>query len=187
MHFTRSVAIFNVLEALLSILVNIPYQAYQLLVGLLLGWDLIVHCNPPESMFCPVSRPELLPFTCKKRKASTSITIKCPLTSLTDLGAYYNNCPTWPLLLFLLLSSLLLSGSTVPRSLPVDILTTALVHKWNFFFFFAFLGAHLQHMEVPKLGVQSELKLLAYITAIAMQESKLRLQPTPQLLATPDP
>ena len=136
MHFTRSVAIFNVLEALLSILVNIPYQAYQLLVGLLLGWDLIVHRNPPESMFCPVSRPELLPFTCKKRKASTSITIKCPLTSLTDLGAYYNNCPTWPLLLFLLLSSLLLSGSTVPRSLPVDILTTALVHKWNFFFFF---------------------------------------------------
>ena len=30
-----------------------------------------------------------------------------------------------------------------------------------FFFFFCFLG----HMEVPRLGVQSELQLLAYTTA----------------------
>ena len=32
-------------------------------------------------------------------------------------------------------------------------------------FCFCFLGLHLQHMEVPKLGVQSELQLLAYTTA----------------------
>ena len=31
-----------------------------------------------------------------------------------------------------------------------------------FFFFFVFLGLHPQHMEVPKLGVDSELQLLAY-------------------------
>lgn len=37
------------------------------------------------------------------------------------------------------------------------------------FFFFFFLGLNLQHMEVPKLGVQSELQLPA--TAIAMQDS----------------
>ena len=36
-------------------------------------------------------------------------------------------------------------------------------------------------MEVPKLGV--ELELPAYTTA----RSKLRLWPTPQLMATPDP
>ena len=32
--------------------------------------------------------------------------------------------------------------------------------------FFVFLGPHLQHMEVPKLGVKSELQLPAYSTVI---------------------
>ena len=36
-----------------------------------------------------------------------------------------------------------------------------------FFFFFWLLGPHLQHMEVPRLGVESELQLLAYTTATA--------------------
>ena len=31
----------------------------------------------------------------------------------------------------------------------------------SFFFFFSFLGPHPQHMEVPRLGVKSELQLLA--------------------------
>ena len=35
-------------------------------------------------------------------------------------------------------------------------------------FFFAFLGPHPGHMEVPRLGVESELQLLAYTTATAM-------------------
>ena len=40
------------------------------------------------------------------------------------------------------------------------------ITKWDFFFFFLlFLGPHLRHMEVPKLGVESELQLLAYATA----------------------
>ena len=34
-------------------------------------------------------------------------------------------------------------------------------------FFFVFLGLHLQHMEVPRLGVQLKLYLLAYATATA--------------------
>ena len=33
--------------------------------------------------------------------------------------------------------------------------------------FFVFFGPHLQHMEVPRLGVESELQLPAYTTAIA--------------------
>ena len=32
---------------------------------------------------------------------------------------------------------------------------------------FVFLGSHLWHMEVPRLGVVSELQLLAYTTATA--------------------
>ena len=37
-----------------------------------------------------------------------------------------------------------------------------------FFFSFVFLGPHMQHMEVPRLGVELELQLLAYTTATAM-------------------
>ena len=36
------------------------------------------------------------------------------------------------------------------------------------FFVFVFLGPHLWPMEVPRLGVELELQLLAYITAAAM-------------------
>ena len=35
---------------------------------------------------------------------------------------------------------------------------------------FVFLGSHLGHMEIPRLGVQLEPQLLAYTTAIAMKD-----------------
>ena len=35
---------------------------------------------------------------------------------------------------------------------------------------FVFLGPHLWHMEVPRLGVKWELQLLAYTTATATQD-----------------
>ena len=37
-------------------------------------------------------------------------------------------------------------------------------------FVFAFLRPHLWHMEVSRLGVKSELQLLAYATATATQD-----------------
>ena len=37
------------------------------------------------------------------------------------------------------------------------------------FIFFCFLVPHLQHMEIPRLGVELELKLPAYTTATAIQ------------------
>ena len=37
----------------------------------------------------------------------------------------------------------------------------------GFFGFFVFLGPYLQHVEVPRLGVELELQLPAYITATA--------------------
>ena len=36
-----------------------------------------------------------------------------------------------------------------------------------------FLGLHLGYMEVPRLGVESELQLSAYTTATAMQDPSL--------------
>ena len=43
-------------------------------------------------------------------------------------------------------------------------------HICQFFFGLFFGGQHLQHMEVPRLGVESELQLPAYATATAMQD-----------------
>ena len=44
-----------------------------------------------------------------------------------------------------------------------------------FFIFLSFcsLGPHLRHMEVPRLGIQSELQLQAYTTATAMPDLSL--------------
>ena len=42
--------------------------------------------------------------------------------------------------------------------------------QFCFLFFFYFSGPQLQHMEVPRLAVKSELQLPAYTTAIAMQD-----------------
>ena len=41
------------------------------------------------------------------------------------------------------------------------------------FLFFLFWGPHLWHMEVARLGVESELQLLAYVTAMAMWDPSL--------------
>ena len=40
----------------------------------------------------------------------------------------------------------------------------------GYFFFWLFLGLHLQYMEVARLGVQSELQLLVYTRATATQD-----------------
>ena len=39
-----------------------------------------------------------------------------------------------------------------------------------FIYLFTFLGPHLQHMLVPRLGVESELHPLAYSTATATSD-----------------
>ena len=41
------------------------------------------------------------------------------------------------------------------------------VYKFLFFFSFCFLGPHLRHTEVPRLGVQLGLQLPVYTTATA--------------------
>ena len=42
----------------------------------------------------------------------------------------------------------------------------------DFFFFFVFLGLNLWHMEVPRLGVESELWMLAYTIATATPDPR---------------
>ena len=62
-----------------------------------------------------------------------------------------------------------------------------LLFFWLFWFAFFFLRPHLQHMEVPRLGVESELQLQVHTAAHSNAGSKRHLQPMPQLEAMPDP
>ena len=50
---------------------------------------------------------------------------------------------------------------------------------------FFFLGLHLWHLEIPRLGVELELQLQAHTTAMAMLGPRLR--PMPQLAAMQHP
>ena len=43
-------------------------------------------------------------------------------------------------------------------------------NSFFFFFFFLLLGPHPWHMEVPRLGVKSDLEPPAYTAATAMQD-----------------
>ena len=54
-----------------------------------------------------------------------------------------------------------------PKRKDLEILLCLASQKYIFFFSFFFFGrgAHRQHMEVPRLGVESELQLSAYPTA----------------------
>ena len=47
------------------------------------------------------------------------------------------------------------------------------------FVWLVFLGLHLQHTEVPRLGVKSELQLLAYTTATATRDPSHICDPHP--------
>ena len=42
--------------------------------------------------------------------------------------------------------------------------------EWKSLFVLFFFGPNVRHMEVPRLGVESELQLPAYTTATAMQD-----------------
>ena len=61
-----------------------------------------------------------------------------------------------------------------PESHAPEMLLIPLCHTRLLFFvcvgFFCFLGPHLWHMEVPRLGLKSELQLLAYATATATSD-----------------
>ena len=73
--------------------------------------------------------------------------------------------------------------SNESKTLPVDESSFASIVFFSFFHFF--LGPHLWHMEVPRLGVQSELQLPAYATATAM--SDLSRICNLRLIAMPEP
>ena len=61
------------------------------------------------------------------------------------------------------------------------------ISSWNKWIFF--LGLHLQHMEVPRLGVKYKIRAAAASLCSSYSKSRFKahLQPTLQPAATPDP
>ena len=62
-----------------------------------------------------------------------------------------------------------------------------LIFLFFFFLSFVFFGLHLWHVEVPRLGGPIRATAAGLCHNHSNARSKLRLRPTPQLTATPDP
>ena len=69
-----------------------------------------------------------------------------------------------------IITSPLNHSSSVLTCFPVSPQSILFFLSFFFFFFLSFLGPHPQHTEVPRLGVESNLYLLAYTTATAMPD-----------------
>ena len=64
--------------------------------------------------------------------------------------------------------------------------STVKIYFYQVIFFF-FLWPHLQHMEVPRLGVESRTAAASLRHSHSNARSEPCLRPTPQLMATLDP
>ena len=62
------------------------------------------------------------------------------------------------------------STQTLQKTEEKRILPTSFCNTGITLIFFFFVWLHLQHMEVPRLGIELELQLLAYTTAAATQD-----------------
>ena len=60
----------------------------------------------------------------------------------------------------------------IPGQIQIRVVLGNVIITYCLFFFF-FLGPHPRHMEVPRLGVELELQLPNYATAIATQAPSL--------------
>ena len=77
----------------------------------------------------------------------------------------------------------------VPRGLLKGFLSFFRSFFLSFFLgLFVFLGPHPQHMEVPRLGVESDGAVAAGLChSYSNARSEPHLRPAPQLMTTPDP
>ena len=76
-------------------------------------------------------------------------------------------CEGWVVWVF---SCFLIQNCIAIASLSEMLLLCAIGSGLSYLFVFCFLGPYLWHMEVPRLGVKSELQLPAYTIATAMQD-----------------
>ena len=82
---------------------------------------------------------------------------------------------------------LLIYSSSLSFPLPLSVHLFSVSVGLFLLFYFLFLGPHLQHIEVPRLGVKSELQLPAYTTQPQHPGSEPSLRHTPQFTGMLDP
>ena len=143
--------------------------------------------KPLGALPLPVSK-ELTSFVIPALKIMGSVTRKCVLFCFIvinlDVGYFPNH---------MILPSFTYPGSNLHTQQILDFANLCSflppplgTHYFPFFFFF--LGPNVWHMEVPRLQVESELQLLAYVChSPSNTRSESRLRPTAQLMAVPDP
>ena len=140
----------------------------------------------PPSFAAPSQAPLLAGSLCSRRPRGLVAVIQYSPYLQAGPALYFLPALPEPLLTCLLFSQLFPDSSNQMWSLPPDPYCSVytLLSCWllgpclhlryhdhdllfTFFFFFCFLGLHPWHMEVPKRGVELELQLPAYATAIA--------------------
>ena len=78
--------------------------------------------------------------------------------------------PDFHLLFLVILLLLLCQNLWHFNSVSIVIILIVVKNCFLIYLFTCFSGPHPQHMEVPRLGIQSELQLLTYTTATAMPD-----------------
>ena len=95
--------------------------------------------------------------------------------SSADSGSFTSSLPIWInfISFFRMIARARISYTVLNRRGEWASLSCSWIYWEGFFFLcsFSFLGPHQQHIEIPRLGVKSELQLPAYTTDTAMQDS----------------
>ena len=89
---------------------------------------------------------------------------------IIHLLSYYSPKIVWTTYWFIQLSFLTPSFHFFPLTTPLWTIILLFIYLFIHLFIFVFSGPHQCHMEVPMLGIESELQLWAYTTATAMQD-----------------
>ena len=133
----------------------------------------VITCyNLSFSLPCPSYTFSNLPGSLQSPALENCFHLFChSLHNPSHPSAHSSYSPGW--LLFLLQPSQVWEGWSsflAQRRSSCYIRHTPSLQVTQFLFLFFFLGLHLWHVEVPRLGVKSELQMLAYATATAMQD-----------------
>ena len=139
-----------------------------------------------------LSRGNFTPGRLHPHTVTMALTVSCYFTPSPSATL----CPSLSTILFLHLIQMCLSPTilkspfcshlTSPRPfIPSCVGRDKYSINYYYYYYYYFSGLHPWHMEVPRLGAESELQLPAY-TATGTRDKPL-LQSTPQLTAKLDP
>ena len=128
------------------------------------------------SLLCASSWNELCKNTQNTHMHIPSMHLEISITSCTSPCVWWttsivNFWSAFSIFLLPLHNNSSTATNPIPTSININLMVKCYVYN-SFFCLFVFLGPHPKHMDMPRLGVESELQLLAYTTAIAMPDPR---------------